>query len=144
MPRQFILVHENGGSAASAEVIDDRAAAMKAFRAKTTGSASLFEFRRSQAIKRSNFDIHHEDAKDSLDKKNDTQLRAEARKRNLAVADYPLASRSQIINEIQQHELSQRLAHRVPLTSSDQKLEVKGQKTAAEPEPDTHTKRRSK
>lgn len=119
----FVIVHESGETAA-AEIFADRQSARAGFKSITSGVAALYELRRSQAVKRVNFDISHSDSKDSLSKMNEKQLRAEAKKRNLAIHGNPQATPSDIISEIQQDELTKRVAHRRPLTSDVKKAPV--------------------
>lgn len=113
----FVLIHQNGDKS-SVELLDDKKSARAAFKKIDTGLVTLYELRRSQATKRSNFDLEHKDSKKSLSKLSDVQLRAEARKRKLQIADNPQATSGQIISEIQQDELTQRLNHRRPIASS--------------------------
>jgi hypothetical protein len=115
--RHIILVHENGGSA-TAEVFAKRSEAKDAFRKIRSGTVSLYEVGSAQAMKRANYGVTHEDSEDSLDKMSEKQLRSEAKKRDLLISGNPTASRSQLISEIQQHELSQRLTHRCAFPDS--------------------------
>jgi hypothetical protein len=110
-----ILVTETAAGKMSADFFESAREGKDAFRKVKDGSAaSLFELRRSQAVKRRNIPPVHKDAKNSLAKMSDSQLRAEAKKRKLAIAGNPQARPADLINEIQQHELTKRLNHRQP------------------------------
>ncbi|MBA3833937.1 MAG: hypothetical protein H0X34_19025 [Chthoniobacterales bacterium] len=112
-----ILVHEDGGKP-SAQIFANRQEARDAFHKITTGTAALYELTRSQAVKRANYDIVHKTNKNALADMTEDQLRSEARKHNLSGADNPQADRTVLLGEIQQDELTKRLAHRRPLSST--------------------------